>query len=147
MKRILTLITLIFFSSVTYAQLTGGAKTGINLASMQFKSDDQTETTDMVVGFQFGGYLNHKISETFIFQPELVFSRLGGKESEYDPDTQEEVDVQFKMDYFALPLNLKFQINENFGLLVGPQVGFLVGAKTKVDFFGNSIEVDIKDQI
>jgi hypothetical protein len=75
-----------------------------------------------------------------------VFSRLGGKESEYDPDLQEEIDVQFKLDYLAVPLNFKFQVNENFGFLVGPQIGFLVGAKTKLDFFGNSIEVDIKDQ-
>jgi hypothetical protein len=146
MKRIALVLSILCSSYVAQAQLSGGAKAGVNLASMQFKSDDQTETTDMVVGFQFGGYLNHKISVTFIFQPELVFTRLGGKESEYDPNTQEEVDVQFKLDYLSLPLNFKFQVNENFGLLVGPQIGFMVGAKAKVDFFGTSVEADVKDQ-
>jgi hypothetical protein len=146
MKRILTLITLFFFSFVTYAQLTGGAKVGLNLAQLYGKAEGESDASDMAVGFQFGGYLNHKISETFIFQPELVFSRLGGKESDYDPNSQEEIDVQFKLNYLALPLSLKFQVNENFGLLVGPQIGFLVGAKAKVDVFGTSVEADVKDQ-
>ncbi|MBX2971355.1 MAG: PorT family protein [Cyclobacteriaceae bacterium] len=146
MKRITLVLVILCSAYLSFAQLSGGAKAGINLASMYFKSDDQTETTDMVIGFQLGGYLNYKISETFIFQPELVFSRLGGKESEYDPNSQEEIDVQFKLNYLAVPLNFKFQVNENFGLLVGPQIGFMVGAKAKVDFFGSSVEVDVKDQ-
>ena len=146
MKRITLVLSILCAAYIAQAQLSGGAKAGLNLAQMYGKAEGESETTDMVVGFQFGGYLNYKISETFIFQPELVFSRLGGKESEYDPDFQEEIDVKFKLDYLTLPLNFKFQVNENFGLLVGPQIGFMVGAKAKVDFFGTSVEADVKDQ-
>ena len=146
MKKHFLLLGLALCAHASSAQLTGGIKAGINVAQLFAEAQGESETTDMVVGFQLGGYLNHSFSEKIVFQPELIFSRVGGKDSEYDPDLQDEIGVQFKFDYLAIPLNIKFKINDNFGILAGPQVGYLAGAKTKIDLFGTSVTVDVKDQ-
>lgn len=146
MKHFILVLLLLFFANTLQAQVTGGLKFGLNLASIAAEYDGEKENSDMFTGVQFGGYLNYSISDKLIFQPELLYNKLGGKQSEYDPDLQMDVNVVFKFDYLSLPLNLKYKVTDDFSLFAGPQVGLLVGAKTGIDFFGTSFSVDTKDQ-
>lgn len=145
MKRTLLSLIFIFLVYGAFAQLTAGIKAGINLAQVHAEVDGESETSDMMVGFQFGGYLTYPLSQNISIQPELVFNRVGGKESGYDEDLQAEVDATLKTDYLSIPVMLRFKVGENFHMLAGPQAGILISAKAKLEAFGESIEVDIED--
>jgi len=147
MKKIVLLSSLLVFAaSSLLAQVTGGIKAGLNIANITAEYDGENETSEMFTGFQIGGYLNYNLSDKLIFQPEVLYNKVGGKQSEYDPDLQMDISAVFKFDYLSFPLNLRYNITDNFSLLAGPQIGLLVGAKTSIDFFGTSITVDTKDQ-
>lgn len=146
MKHVISILLLIFCGNTLQAQNNGGLKLGLNLANISAEYNGEKENSDMFTGILVGGYLNYSISDKLVFQPELLYSKLGGKQSEYDPDLQMNVNVVFKFDYISLPLNLKYKVTDDFSLLAGAQVGLLVGAKTGIDFFGTSFSVDSKDQ-
>lgn len=146
MKHVISILLLIFCGNTLQAQNNGGLKLGLNLANISAEYNGEKENSDMFTGILVGGYLNYSISDKLVFQPELLYSKLGGKQSEYDPDLQMDVNVVFKFDYISLPLNLKYKLTDDFSLLAGAQVGLLVGAKTGIDFFGTSFSVDSKDQ-
>lgn len=145
MKGIFLTVVFSIITGVTFAQLSGGVKGGLNISQIRSEASGQSESTDMSVGFQLGGYLNYPLSDKVIFQPELIFSRVGGKESEYDPTTQEDVTLNLILDYLSIPVMFKFKTGESFYFLAGPQAGLLVSAKAKVELFGQSFKVDVKD--
>jgi hypothetical protein len=141
----LLLINLFAICTTSSAQISGGVRGGLNFSLIKAKSSGATETSDMMVGFQLGGYLDVVISENVSFRPELVLNRVGGKDSEYDPDSQETIDFTLKADYLSFPLLFKFHVGDKFHFLAGPQGGLLVGAKATVKVFGQSVSIDSKD--
>ena len=145
MKKILFSLLIVFFALDTFSQLTGGVKGGLNFAQVHAKVSGDSELSDMLIGFQLGGYLNYPLSDKVSIQPELVFTRVGGKESMYDPDLQEDVTIAYKNDYLSIPLMFSFKAGDKFHILAGPQVGILVGAKAKVEVLGQSVSIDVKD--
>lgn len=145
MKKILLSSVLVFTVAVVNAQISAGLKLGMNLSQMRFEMDGDSETSDMALGVQTGGFVNFKVSETFSVQPELLFSRYGGKQSEYDDDLDENITQTFKADYLAVPLMLKFNVAPNVNIQFGPEVGILLAAKVKAEALGQSISLDVKD--
>lgn len=131
--------------AVVNAQISAGLKAGLNISQVKFAFDNESETSDMAVGIQAGGFVNFLVSETFSFQPELLFSRFGGKQSEYVDDIGEDVVQIFKVDYLSMPLMFKFKAGPEFNLQFGPEVGILVGANVKAEVMGQSVTVDAKD--
>ena len=145
MKKSILTLTLIFLALLANAQMNAGIKLGFNLSQIKFELDGDTKTSDMAAGVQIGGFVNFTVTETFSIQPEMLFSRFGGKQSEYVEDIDEDVTQTFKVDYLSVPVMLKFNVAPNFNLQVGPEVGILVGANVKGEVFGQSVTVDAKD--
>jgi len=79
------------------------------------------------------------VSDKFSIQPELLYSAQGAK---YEDEVLKET---IKLDYLNLPIMAKFYVADGFSLEAGPQVGFLLSAKGKVEAGGESIEADIKE--
>jgi len=131
MKKLVLTLVVIAFATGAFAQLSGGLKAGANFSNMKYKLDDEKETGDMKVGFQVGGYLVATLSDNIALQPELYFSSMGSKED----------DASLNLGYISVPVLLRYNINEQFHVHLGPQVGFLLSAKAKLD--GES--EDIKD--
>ena len=112
-----------------------GVKAGINLANIRSTFDGDAESGDMAFDFHLGGYAEFGINDLIAFQPELLYSREGTKDSE-----SFEEDVRLQVNLIQVPLLFKFYVAEGFNLHVGPQVGFIVSKKFKVD--GSSINID-----
>jgi hypothetical protein len=119
---------------------TFGVKAGVNLANLKAKSGDESESGDMKIGFHAGGFVNVPIGETFAFQPEVLFSTEGFKEEEDDEK------MTLKLNYINVPLLLQYNAS-GFFAETGPQIGFNMSAKAKIESGGQDLEVDVKDEM
>jgi Outer membrane protein beta-barrel domain len=131
-------ITLIFFLAVTCtaAQAQFGIKAGLNVANWG-GSDADDEGKKSLMGIYGGVYYNLELSENISVQPELVYSGQGVK---YEASG---TTAKVVLGYVNLTPLLRYNSSGGFFVGIGPQIGFLTSAKTKVD--GESDE-DVKDQ-
>lgn len=96
------------------AQMTGGIKAGLNLASIKYDlegigSDDEGSTS-----FHVGGYLSFPLSDALSVQPELLYSAFKGEDSD------------LALNFLSIPVMLKYTIAEKFNVQAGPQYGLLL---------------------
>ena len=111
-----------------------GIKGGYNLAAVSFDGDGETEQRH---GFHVGVYGESFISESFSFQPELLYSQQG-----YKITTSNGTFTQ-KLNYINLPLMLKAYPSKNFFLEAGPQIGLAVSHKEEYEgLFSGSQQYD-----
>ncbi len=127
MKKLLiiTAIALFGFVPVKAQDINFGAKAGVNFATI---TGDDVDSFDSRTAFHVGFVAEIVISDTFSFQPELLYSAQG---SDYSDDEFGEGTV--KVDYLNVPLMAKFYVGEGFSLEAGPQVGLLLSAKDVYD--------------
>jgi hypothetical protein len=140
MKKLsLTIAAVVLCSATLFAQISIGAKAGLNLANV---SGDDVDDTDMRIGFHLGGYANIAFSEALSLQPELLYNSVGAKTTG-EGITGDDEDVTFKLNYISIPVSLMYSFGA-FSVHAGPQLSFLASAKTASDddaLDGN----DIKD--
>ena len=131
MKKLLIFTSIVLFGfSTVYAQdINFGAKAGVNFASI---TGDDTDWVDSRTSLHIGVVAEIVISETFSFQPELLYSAQGGSYKE-----SEGYDGTLKFDYLNVPLMAKFYVGEGFSLEAGPQIGLLLSAKDDWEFISN----------
>lgn len=133
MKKILltTIAMLVLNYANAQTEISYGAKAGLNLSNLNGIDEDVSTRTS----FHLGGFAEIAITEEFSFQPELIYSSQGAK-SEVSLDSEFGTirgTTVFKLDYLNLPLLGKYYVTENFSLLGGPQIGFLLSAKADVE--------------
>ena len=120
MKKLLLSILAIFLVAGVNAQDSKfGLKAGADFASLKFKGDGENLSTSET-GFYIGAFAEISISESFIFQPEVLYVSID------------------ELDQIAIPLLAKFPVSEEFNVLVGPSLGILLdtGEGTKSLNFG-----------
>jgi len=141
MKKFLIIMMISFFGlTIVGAQnnVEFGIKAGVNLSTI---SGDDAESFSSRTAFHVGFVSEFVISESFSFQPELVYSAQG---SDWSEDfVSESFEGTYKVDYLNVPLMAKFYVAEGFSLEAGPQVGLLLSAKAEGDFADD----DLKDYL
>ena len=95
MKKLLlsAVITVLGFSQVNAQDVKFGLKGGADFASMRLKVEGENLSTSET-GFYIGAFAEIGISESFIFQPEVLY-----------------VSVE-DLDQIAIPLMAKFPVSE-----------------------------------
>jgi len=147
MKKVLfiAVVVLLGLGNVNAQEVKFGTKVGLNLSNFTGDLDD----SDSKIGFNIGAFAEISLSDKFIFQPELLFSSQGAKFEESENDFSFEETLKF--NYLNMPLMIKFAASDKFALEFGPQLGFLLSAKSKFEetFDGETFseEVDIKDSV
>ncbi|MFD0975301.1 porin family protein [Salinimicrobium gaetbulicola] len=132
------------------SDLEFGAKAGVNFATVD---GEDTGNIDGKTGFHLGLVAEIPISNSFAFQPEILYSSQGAKSKV--SDTYMNVNFSTKedltFDYINIPLLAKYAITPGLSLHAGPQVGFLVNAKDEYEYVINgekeSGTEDMKDEI
>jgi len=104
-----------------------GVKGGVNVYNVH--NDDDTKY-DSRAGYHFGLLGHIHFDSQFALQPEIVYSAQGAKNG----------DTKYNLDYVNVPVLFQYMFDNGFRLQAGPQVGFLIGAKSK-----NNDVTDIKD--
>ena len=111
-----------------------GIKAGMNASSLDFEGNSDMQTK---IGFNAGVFAHiHTASEFWGFQPEVYYSSEGAK-------SKSNSNVSTELGYINVPVLIQYMFNNGFRLEAGPQVGFLMSGKNKV----NDNSTDIKDNL
>lgn len=130
MKKTAILVASLFLLSTAKAQQAHfGLKGGVNVSQLHFNDD---ATTDSKVGVNVGAFAHIHASQTWAVQPELLYSLEGAQQ------TNGNSKVTYRLNYLDVPVLLQYMFNNGFRLEGGPQIGFLLSAKTK----SGSVTVD-----
>ncbi|MCZ8072187.1 MAG: porin family protein [Bacteroidota bacterium] len=155
MKNILLFFFLCFVQFLCSAQsISGGIRIGLNLAQSSQSATvsgnvfgspvnlSQSLTSDTRVGFTAGTFLTFMFNKELGLQPELVYNSNGYKIQSTTVTT----------NYLSLPVFIRYNINQNFHLLGGPQLGYLLSAEANDPTFspvqsGSPSQSSLKDQL
>lgn len=132
MRKNLLLFLILFTTGITQAQ-SFGIKGGLNFSNF---SGSDTDGLKGLTSFHIGVLKEFIITKKVSFQPEILFSTQGVKVEKMDDD--------YKLNYFTLPLMVKFYINDVFSVHAGPQLSLLAGeTKDVLPIEGKSFEYGI----
>lgn len=134
-----------------------GVKAGVNIATLT--GDAVADDVSMKVGFNAGGLAEIKFTDMIALQPEVLFSMQGARTVDRTNDivgNRFEEESSVNLGYINVPVMLKIYPTKSFFLEGGPQVGFLISAKSKNEDTSNFVDgtsivesetVDIKDNL
>ena len=109
-----------------------GVKAGLNVYSIH-NDDGSSSNYDSKTGFH-AGLLGHiHLSKHIALQPEIVYSAEGTK---YNSGNS-----TLKLSYINVPFIFQYMFDNGFRIQAGPQVGFMVNAKSET----NNVTVDRND--
>ena len=143
MRFLIGLMTAMMITGIACAQhsyspaghVNIGIKGGLNAYNIH---NDNNLKYERKIGFH-AGLLGHiHLSNRFALQPEIVYSTEGAKH------TISNVTTEYNLEYINVPLLLQYMFDNGFRLQVGPQVGFLLNAKSKDNNATTNITNDLK---
>ncbi|MEO6819722.1 MAG: porin family protein [Ginsengibacter sp.] len=134
-KTLIVVASLFLMISATKAQgVHFGLKAGMNASSLS------NTNSDSKIGFNAGALAHiHTSSKSWAIQPELVYSVEGAKSK--SPLLGGTDKVNTNLNYLNVPVLVQYLFSNGFRLEAGPQIGFLMSAKSKV----GSASTDIKN--
>ena len=158
MKKVfLSAIAVCAFGLANAQSVKFGVKAGENIATLT--GDAVADDVSMKVGFNAGGLAEIKFTDMIALQPEVLFSMQGARTVDRSNDivgNRFEDESSVNLGYINVPVMLKIYPTKSFFLEGGPQVGFLISAKSKNDYTSNYVDgtttvesetVDIKDNL
>ena len=99
------------------------------------------------MGFVFGGFVYWDISKHLRIQPELLFNIKGSKRETSVMDNLDKYST--KLTYLEIPLLFQYITRRkstfNFGLILGPTLGWNIKARMKLESGGDIQEEDLKN--
>ena len=133
MKRALFLLVLLLSAGIAAnAQFKFGLKAGMNIASVN------VDDTDSKVGVTAGILGQYRFGERWAIQPEVLFNMQGFKHKVYGGEES------LTFGYVSIPVMAQFYIIDGLSIELGPQVGILALAKSKI---GDRPKEDVKDKV
>lgn len=108
-----------------------GPEVGANFSKWTGDGDD----TDYKAGLVAGGFVTYSIRDTYGFTAKILFSQKGAA---YTTNIAgEDVDVKTQLNYIEIPVLARVFFNREGtvrpNVFLGPSLGFLTGAKAKVE--------------
>ncbi len=136
MKRYLNLAlsAILIGGTVSAQHVNIGIKGGLNLFTINNSSGPKYDTKP---NFNLGLLGHIHLAKDLALQPELVYSGQGAKFGSGSTETK------VNLGYINVPVLLQYMFDNGFRLQAGPQIGFLVNAKSKT----NNVSTDIKNSI
>lgn len=134
MKNKAILLALIFLTTLecVKAQTQLGIKAGVNYVNNVIVNspDDSNQDNQYRLGYHAGVFGRIMLTNKLFLRPELLFSNKGYK-SDGQPDAQPSGEARLHLNYINLPLLVGYEIVDNLTFSLGPELGYLVSAKSK----------------
>jgi len=106
------------------AQANFGVKAGMNIGSPEYYGQELKN----VVLPHMRAYMQFMLAEKFYLKPQLLYSMKGGDfESELQTYTEF---YDLRLNYIDVPILLGYNIYDKLNIEVGPQIGYLLSAKS-----------------
>jgi hypothetical protein len=126
---LLAIAAIAFLAASTQAQTTSfGLKGGMTASNMKMSSSGISISLTTKIGFYAGAFAEVRVSEKFAIQPELFYSSMGAKMKASDSGMT--ASASENLGYINLPILAKYK-SEGFSIFAGPQVSYLLSAKSK----------------
>lgn len=136
MKKVMIacmILAMLMFSSILFAGEVGeihyGIKGGVGLAKAW--GDDVPDEASFKLGANVGAFMNYRVHEMFVVQPEVFYAMKGWKLDVEGADA-----ISVKMDYVDIDVLAKLTVpmEGNFkpNVFVGPYLGINVAASLEV---------------
>lgn len=160
MKKIfMTAFAVLGALNVNAQDIKFGAKAGLNLATISSEisqisvggnqGSGETQKNTLKPGFHVGGFAEISLNDSFSLQPELHFSYQGSKFKSDDSQTQDYgfgivtvTESNSKTDLTTMNINVpvlaKYNVGEKLFFVLGPQVSYLLSAKSKSEGSGTT---------
>jgi opacity protein-like surface antigen len=151
LRIMLVTVLAMFLSIPALAQNRIGFIGGVNLANVDFKSDDpDADEVDFsnLLGIGAGGILELALSENVALRFEPKYLQKGAKDEESSQGVN--VESKIKLAYVEVPALLKYTIGTSSTrpyLLAGPSLGFVLSAKATLEASGGGVNIDEEDDI
>ena len=146
MRKIVAAAVAVLLCFTSFAQTSKqkaafGFKAGFNISSFRTAVEYETFDPGLKAGFAVGAFVDIPVSRKFSVQPEFFYNQMGAKA--FDNAFG---DKTFRLNYFSVPILVKFRAAKNFNVLVGPEMDFLIRASEEdIDDHVERITNDIKD--
>ena len=121
-----------------------GVKAGLNLANLSFDPEEEGTSFDAATKFGLGGVILYPLSEVLDLQVEAMYL-LKGTKAKFD-FLGEVFEAEFNFAYLSIPVMGRYKLGSGDTsryIVAGPEFGFLLSAKVKVD----DEEEDVKDEL
>lgn len=128
MKKIITLIMMMFLGMSVFAQFTLGPKVGMTMGKLSTNFPDIKE--ELKTGWQAGAFV--RFGKTLYLQPEVMFVTKGGK------ITQENLNVKTTVNLSSvqIPVLVGYKLINlkaiNLRVMAGPAVSFVTNEKIDI---------------
>jgi opacity protein-like surface antigen len=119
MKKIIFLAAGLLLAGAANAQIKFGVAGGANFSNI-IKTDDPNFTTSYKTGFNAGVTMDIHLIGPLSFDPEILYDTKG-----YKAQTTSGEFTQ-RTNFIDAPLLAKIKLAPGFGIIVGPQVSFLM---------------------
>jgi len=144
-KRLSVSVALLLTASVFFANAQNvrlGVKGGLNFAKeTQPSVMEQYFSTDLSyrTGFHVGGVADYRLSDRWGLGVEMVYSMQGYKDQIYTTAEQSVANENYTVTshYINLPVAVKFYPANGFFVECGPQIGYLLSKKGKLQNWEN----------
>ena len=131
-KTIIFMATLFSLSSLKAQTAHFGIKGGLNASSVNSSPENSDRQTK--IGFNLGLLAHiHTSSNQWAIQPEIYYSAEGSK--------YKSSNASLNLGYLNIPVLAQYMFDNGFRIEAGPQLGFLMGAKSK----SGDVSVNVKD--
>ncbi len=142
MKKALFLAACILVAGVTKAQTTTstsstsddvqfGIKAGANFSNIIKVGNDDFKTS-FKPGFNVGLFAEIPVTNGLAFAPEVVYSQTGYKRTGNSLVLKEPVAYSVTSNFIEVPLLAKIKVVDDFNVVLGPQVSFLLSTPKAV---------------
>jgi Outer membrane protein beta-barrel domain len=112
-------------------------KQNIQISSTQTGTISSALTSDTRTGYLIGVYYTIMFSKNVGLQPELFYNSIGSRSGS----------STISVNYASLPIFLRYNITNQFHLLGGPQIGYLISADGQTTSPAGGVTTNIKDNI
>lgn len=146
MRKIVAAAVAVLLCFTSIAQSTKqkagfGFKAGINVSTFRTAVKYETFDPGLKAGFALGAFVDVPVYRKFSFQPEFIYSQMGA--TAFDDFFGEKT---YRLNYFSMPLLVKFRACRNFNVIAGPQLDFLIRGREEDNAdHVTTITNDIKD--
>ena len=130
MKKLFTILTVVALATTTsFGQTQWGADLGLNFSNIS--GDDAADETSSRMGIRLGISADITLSDAVSLKTGALYSVKGVEIIMTDGYDNYNVSVSY--NYLEIPLNLSFNVSDQFSLLVGPYIGYVVGSSINID--------------